>query len=123
MFGVPHMAEAPLLVPCARPSEPTLLLTLSSLSAFLPFFALLQRLQMQRSQASMSLLTCRDSVCVVSLFVDDRQLRLTDPEVEAQLRGYMEAVRARFAETYAAKVESLRPTLKAMADGKNQVGA
>lgn len=76
---------------------------------------------MQRSQASMSLLTCRDSTCVVALFYDDRQLKTGDPDVEGLLRSYMEAVKNSFGATYGSKLESLRPTLRDITDGKNQV--
>jgi hypothetical protein len=69
----------------------------------------------------MSLLTCRDSCCVVSLFFDDRQLPLTDADTERLLKSYIEAVKTRFVAAYSEKVEALRPAMKDIADGKNQV--
>jgi hypothetical protein len=69
----------------------------------------------------MGLLACRDTCCVVALFVDDRQVKPGEPEQEKPLRAFMEAVRERFTTAYSAQVESLRPTLKDLADGKNQV--
>eukprot|EP00952_Eustigmatos_sp_NYUAD-ZCMA_P012649 50723-Eustigmatos_ZCMA.PRE.1 len=75
----------------------------------------------QRSAGSMAVLSCRDTCCVVALFFDDQQLKPSDPDTEKSLRTYMEAVRARFTATYGAKVEGMRPKLKDLADGKNQV--
>ena len=69
----------------------------------------------------MSVLTCRDATCVVALFFDDRQLKPTDPETERSLRAYLEAVKQDFVAAFKSKVESVRPTLKDIADGKNQV--
>lgn len=86
-----------------------------------PLVSPTQRQQSLRSQASMSVLTCKDPTCVVALFFDDRQLKPTDPETERLLRAYLEAVKQDFVASFKSKVEALRPTLKDIADGKNQV--